>query len=138
MASLNLSSAFHTIPMHPNFTKYLNFRIGQQTYQYLVLPMGFRDSPRLFSKIIKPVLAYLRGQGLLSSVYTDDFFLVELNSEECDDNVSTSHKVLTKCGFEFSDKSVFKPTQTLLHLGFILDSTSMTEINKEIYQNLLT
>lgn len=138
MASIDLSNAFHTIPMHPNFTKYLKFRIGQQTYQYLVLPMGFRDSPRLFSKILKPVLAYLRGQGLLSSVYTDDFFLVGLNSEECDNNVSISRTVLRKCGFEFSDKSVFIPTQTLLHLGFILDSTSMTvSLGRDKQDNIL-
>ena len=75
MASIDLSNAFHTIPIHQDYTKYLKFRIGHQTYKYLVLPMGFRDSPRLFSKILKPVLSHLRSKSLLSSVYIDDFLI---------------------------------------------------------------
>ena len=50
MASIDLKNAFHTIPMDPAFTKYLKFQINDTTYKYLVLPMGFTSSPRLFCK----------------------------------------------------------------------------------------
>ena len=126
MASIDLSNAFHTIPMHKDFTKFLKFRIGTQVYQYLVLPMGFRDSPRLFNKILKPVLAYLRNKSLLSSVYIDDFFLTAKDLLMCKDNVTITKDVLEELGFEISDKSVLEPTQKLLHLGFILNSIEMT------------
>ena len=126
MASIDLSNAFHTIPIHPEFSKFLKFKIGSQIYKYLVLPMGFRDSPRLFAKILKPVLAHLRAKSLLSSVYIDDFFLLGPAFGECDYNVHISLDVLKSLGFDISDKSVLKPTQKLLHLGFILNSISMT------------
>ena len=126
MASLDLSNAFHTIPMHPDFTKFLKFRIGHHIYKYLTLPMGFRDSPRLFAKILKPVLSHLRSKSLVSSVYIDDFFLLGSSWQECNYNVKVTCKVLQDLGFEFSEKSVLIPTRNLTHLGFSLDSSSMT------------
>ena len=126
MASIDISNAFHTIPIHPDYIKYLKFQIGSQTYQYLCLPMGFRDSPRLFAKILKPVLAHLRSLRLLSSLYIDDFFLLGPACGECSYNVKVSLQLLKDLGFDISDKSILQPTQKLLHLGFILDSISMT------------
>ena len=135
MASIDLSNAFHTIPMHPELMKYLKFKVGTKIYRYLVLPMGFRDSPRLFCKILKPVLAYLRNQNLLSSVYIDDFFLLGHSTISCRHNVQTTLNTLRALGFEISDKSVLEPQQQMLHLGFILDSINMSVSLGEDKQN---
>ena len=126
MGSIDLANAFHTVPMHPDFTKYLKFTVKNITYKYLVLPMGYKDSARMFLKILKPVLAHLRAKSFLSSVYTDDFFLTDKTPPSCSLNVETTKQILKKLGFDFSDKSVTQPTQNLLHLGFILNSVSMT------------
>ena len=48
MASIYLKNTFHTIPLDPEYTKFLKFQINDITYKYLVLPMGFTDFPRLF------------------------------------------------------------------------------------------
>ena len=126
MGSIDISNAFHTIPMHQEFTKYLKFKVGDTVYRYLVLPMGFRDSPRLFCKILKPVLAFLRNQNLLSSVYIDDFFLLGPSFMKCKHNVQITYNTLRALGFEISEKSVLEPKQQMLHLGFILNSINMT------------
>ena len=125
MASLDLSDAYHTIPMHPDSTKYLKFQLDSQIYKYLVLPQGFRDSPRLFTKLLKPVLAHLRARNFLSSVYIDDFYLQADSYDECLANVNYTKAILESLGFQLSPKSVVIPTQQLLHLGFILDSKLM-------------
>ena len=141
MASIDLKNAFHTIPMDPEYTKYLKFQVGNKTYKYLVLPMGFRDSPRLFCKILKPVLAFLRKQSLLSSLYIDDFYLQGISYEDCLHNVNITLQTLKKLGFDVSDKSVLVPKQELEHLGFVLNSINMTislsENKKEHISQLL-
>ena len=126
MASIDLKNAFHTIPMNAEFTKFLKFQIDDKTYRYLVLPMGFTDSPRLFCKILKPVLVFLRKQLLLSSLYIDDFYLQGNSYEECAKNVNITLQTLKNLGFEISGKSMLKPQTELQHLGFVLNSEHMT------------
>ena len=126
MASIDLSNAYHSVPMHPNFTKYLKFKIDHQVYKYLVLPQGFRDSPRIFTKIMKPVVAHLRQNGFLSSLYIDDFYLQGSTFSECKENVDYTSAVLRSLGFEISPKSALIPSQKITHLGFVLDSVNMT------------
>ena len=125
MASIDLSNAYHTIPMHPDYTKFLKFSFENQVYRYLVLPQGFRDSTRIFVKILKPVLSMLRANNLLSSSYIDEFYLQGSSYQNCMNNVLITKQILLKLGFELSDKSVYQPTQSLAHLGFILDSRVM-------------
>ena len=126
MASIDLKNAFHTIPMDPEYTKFLKFQIDNITYRYNVLPMGFTDSPRLFCKILKPVLVYLRKQALISSLYIDDFYLQGDSYEECAHNVKVTLTTLKKLGFEISEKSTLTPHTQLEHLGFVLNSENMT------------
>ena len=125
MASLDLKNAYHTVPIDSSHTKFLKFQFKDKTYEFLTLPQGYRDSPRIFTKILKPVLAFLRSKGLLSSVYIDDFFLLGLTFEECQFNVHTTKTLLLSLGFDLSDKSVMTPVNILPHLGFLLDSSTM-------------
>ena len=53
-------------------------------------------------------------------------FLLGMTEEECENNVVTTVNVLQKLGFDISDKSALQPSQKLTHLGFILDSKTMT------------
>lgn len=138
MASIDLCNAYHTIPIHQDYTKYLKFQFDNQVYQYLVLPQGFRDSPRIFTKILKPVLAVLRQKGLISSVYIDDFYLQASGYEECVKNVTITKDLLISLGFELSEKSIYEPTKKLQHLGFVLDSTAMrVYLSKEKKKHVL-
>ena len=126
MASLDLSNAYHTVPIHPDYQKYLKFEIGNQTYCYLTLPQGFRDSPRLFTKLLMPALKHLREKNFISSVYIDDFYLQGADYYDCKTNVIYTKAFIQSLGFVISDKSVLNPTQELEHLGFILNSKTMT------------
>lgn len=126
MASIDLSNAYHAIPMHSDYTKYFKFQYEGHLYKYLVLPQGFRDSPRLFTKIMKPVLAHLHDKGYLASLYIDDFYLQGATYEECLENVSYTSKLVQSLGFEISSKSVLIPSKQIIHLGFSLNSEKMT------------
>ena len=125
MASIDISNAYHHIPIHPDHSKLLKFEIGSSTVRYLTIPQGYRDSPRIFTKCLKPVLKHLREKGLISSIYIDDLYIQGKDLEECRENVEYTKLLLEKLGFLISEKSIFTPTQSLKHLGFILNSCKM-------------
>ena len=52
--------------------------------------MGLSSSPRIFTKVMKPVLATLRQQGHVNSGYIDDLYLQGKNFSECAKNVTDS------------------------------------------------
>ena len=139
MASIDLSNAYHSIPIHTDFTKFLKFKFEDQIYEYLVLPQGYKDSPRIFVKVLKPLLARLRAMGLINCVYLDDFYLQGRSYDSCSDNVTITHNKLVSLGFEISEKSQFEPSQILDHLGFIINSVKMNvSLSEEKRDNILT
>ena len=142
MASLDLKDAYFSIPVHQNSTKYLKFQFQGQTFKFLALPQGFKDSPRIFTKIMKPVLAHLRLHGINASIYIDDIFIQADSFATCSEHVEYTINFIKNLGFSFSDKSAPIPNQVLRHLGFVLNSKSMTvslaEDKKGKLQSLLT
>ena len=81
----------------------------------------------LFTKVLRPPFAYLRGQGHMSVVYMDDTYLQGDSFNSCQQNVYTTVNLLQHLGFNVNDKkSIFIPTQKLEFLGYILDSLLMT------------
>ena len=72
MASVDLQHAYYSVPIHPNFRKFLKFKWRGQLYAYTCFPNGLANCPRYFTKLLKPVYAHLRAQGLLSAAFVDD------------------------------------------------------------------
>ena len=126
MASIDLADAYHSIPMYTSHTKFLKFEVKGQLYKYLVLPQGYRDSPRIFTKITKPLIAHLHERGILCSIYIDDLYVQGSTFEECKTNVTYAVKILESVGFDISPKSRLTPHQNIEHLGFLLNSKTMT------------
>ena len=126
MASIDLEDAYHSIPMYPRHTKFLKFEVKGQFYKYLVLRQGYRDSPRIFTKITKPLISHLHERGILCSIYIDDLCVQGSTFEECKTNVTYAVKIFESVGFDISPKSHLTPHQNIEHLGFFLDSKTMT------------
>ena len=127
MASVDLKDAFFTIPIYEPHQKYLKFIFDDQLYKFLCMPQGYGPSMRIFTKVLKPVFAYLREKGYISAVYVDDNLLVGDTLEECFENILETISLLRVLGFTIhADKSILKPTQEIVFLGFILNSVNMT------------
>ena len=127
MTSIDLKDAYYSIPVASEHQKYLKFIWRDQLYAFTSLPMGLSSSPRIFTKVLKPVFAYLRRQfGHTCLGYIDDSFYLEDSYKDCE--LATLHAVqlITNLGFKVHpEKSVIVPTQTLEFLGFVLDSIRM-------------
>lgn len=76
MASLDWKDAYYSVPVLPEFQKFLKFRWQGTLYQFTCLPQGLSPAPRLFTKLTKPVYSHLRKKGHLNTAFIDDSFLV--------------------------------------------------------------
>ena len=73
LTSLDLKDAYFHIGIHPADRRYLRFCHNGTAWQFTVLPFGLSTSPRVFTKILKPVLAYAHRVKL--HMYIDDWLL---------------------------------------------------------------
>ena len=133
-----LKDAFYSVPIAQNCRKYLKFKWQGMLFQFTALVMGLASSPRIFTKILKPIYAHLRQLGHISNGYLDDSYLMGYTYDQCVDNINEILAVMRKFGFTPNiDKSVLIPTHIIEHLGFIINSIEMTvSITKEKYEKL--
>ena len=61
LVSIDLQDTYMHIPIHPAYRKYLRFKIQGKVYQFKVLPFGLASAPRVFTKMMAPVVALARA-----------------------------------------------------------------------------
>ena len=76
LASVNLSHAYFSIPIHESYRRFLHFIWKEQLYEYVCLPFGYSLDPRTFTKILKPLYSLLRSNGMNVCYY-----IIARNSE---------------------------------------------------------
>ena len=64
LAKLDLKDAYFLVPVDPNHQKFLQFQWQGNLYQFHCLPFGLSCTPRTFTKLMKPVVAFLRERGI--------------------------------------------------------------------------
>lgn len=127
MATIDLKDAYFLVSINKHHRKMLRFEWKSQLYEFNVLCFGICTAPFVFTKLMKPVLKYLRSQGLISVNYLDDFLLVGQSYDECVYNVSTTMNTLHSLGFVInSNKSQITPKTECKFLGFIFNTKNMT------------
>ena len=95
-------------------------------YQFTCLPFGLSPSARLFTKTLKPVIAFLRSMGIRLLIFSDNILITADSPERAAEHTEIVIRVLESLGFVIKKKtSILKPTQTILFLGFIVNSIKM-------------
>ena len=127
LTKIDLKDAFYSIPIAKKSRKYLQFIYHNKLYQFCVLPFGISTAPRVFSKILKPVIALLHTRGISLIIYLDDLLIAAGTYIDCLNHTKQVISLLESLGFRTNyEKSIIIPTQKLEFLGFIIDSTSMS------------
>ena len=127
LASLDCQDAFLTIAMHPDCYKYLCFDFEGVRYCFIALVFGLTCAPRIFSKLLKVPLSFMRTKGIKNSAWLDDILLVASSSSESSEDIQYSKSFLESLGFIIkTSKSNLTPSQTLQHVGFIWDTANYT------------
>ena len=126
MINLDLTDAYLTVPMHPDSRKFLRFLLGDKTYEFTAMPFGLNVAPRLFTKIMKPVVASLRSQGVRLIIYLDDILIIASSIETLNRHKTLAVSLLESLGFLINyEKSNLTPSQQIVFLGMLVDSASM-------------
>lgn len=127
-ASIDLTDAYFSIPIHESDWKYLKFYWDGKLYYFKVLVFGLSLAPRVFTRICKPILAKLRGDlNTRCSLYIDDMLLINDSYQALKQNLDSALKLLTSLGFTINtEKSVLTPTQRIKHLGLVINSRTLS------------
>ncbi|XP_070573977.1 uncharacterized protein [Ptychodera flava] len=107
-------------------SKYLKFQWRQKMYQFLCLTFGLASAPRIFTKLMKPVIAILRRLGIRLIIYLDDIRLMNQSKELLLQDRDTLLFLLQQLGFGINwKKSFLTPSQEIEFLGFLINSVTM-------------
>ena len=139
MISIDLKDAYQSVPIAETDRKFLRFQWGGHLYQFQCLPFGLSSAPRTFTKILKPVMALLRCNGICSIVFIDDILLMAQSREELVQVAQELIQLLQLLGFMINwEKSMLTPCQEIVFLGFLVNSLQMIlRLPEEKLQNII-
>ena len=121
-ASMDLKDGFHHIKIKNEFRKYFGFQWRNQFFVWNVLSFGCSISPYFFTKILRPVVQYLRDCGIRLILYVDDFLICSAKNTILS-NIELVKDTLTDLGWTINiDKSQLSPVISIEYLGLILEN----------------
>ena len=133
LLSFDLAVGYRHVHLHPAMLDFFVFRYGGRTFRCLALPFGWGRSAFHFTRLLRPVVAYLRNVwGYRVLWYLDDFLIAPrggrgATSEDC---LTASRRIdafLMKLGLQrHATKGVWGAGATELeHLGFSVSTLTM-------------
>ena len=127
MVKVDLKDTYMTVPIHHQDSKFLRFSWEQKVFQFRSLPFGLASAPRKFTKLLRPLLARLRSQGLRMVVYLDDILHMASSEELIGQHLTLLLSWLEELGFIINkDKSVMEPGHQIEFLGLTVNSNTMS------------
>ena len=98
-----------------------------QDFRFRCLPFGLKSAPRIWTRIFKPVITYLRSvHSIRLVVYLDDILICNSTREGCHRDTVTVVNVLRSLGFLLNEKKCATvPSKRREFLGLICDSQAM-------------
>ena len=130
LTSVDLKESFYHFKIKPTLRKYLSFKFENNYYSFCVLPFGFCLSPYFHAKILKPVVTFLREQGIRLNLYVDDFLICAIASR-FRDHTDFVLNTLTDLGLRVNlEKSELEGAQNLLYIGYHVDTSNTFPIIK--------
>lgn len=127
LGKIDLKDAYFVVPIWENHQKFLRFLWKGSLMEFACLPFGLASAPRIFTKLMKPVVALLRRSGIRLIIYLDDILFMNQTPMALRRDISTALHLLENLGFIINmTKSQLDPTQTLEFLGFLVNTRDMT------------
>ena len=120
MVKLDLQDAYLLVAVHSEHFKFLRFYWKGILYEYVCLPFGLSSAPRVFTKLLRPVVAYLRSLGIRLFIYLDDLLIINSSISGL---LRLVVDLLELLGFIINyKKSVVTPQRLMEYLGMLIDS----------------
>ena len=99
MVKLDLSDAYFGVSIIKSHRKFLRFQWKGRIYEFQALPFGLGVGPRYCTKLLKPVIAFLRRIGVRIIIYLDDMILLNQSSQLILRDLTSLRWLLENLGF---------------------------------------
>ena len=121
--SIDFSDAFHHIPIHRSYYRFLAFQVDAKKYWYTVCPFGLSPIPQVFTAAMAPLKHHVRDQmGITIFQYLDDWLLLFSEPIQAAEQTLRFAELCIELGLLVNlDKSELCPTQLMVHLGIEWD-----------------
>lgn len=121
--STDLEDAYFHIPLAKESKKHVCFMWKGVTYCSNVLPFGLGLAPWVFTKTVRPVVAFCRAVGTSVLAYLDDFLWAAESKNRAQQLADFARWLLRELGFAVSEKkSEWSPVQLIRFLGLLVNS----------------
>lgn len=118
--TLDLASGFHQVEMDPMDIPKTAFNVEHGHFEFLRMPMGLKNSPSTFQRVMDNILRGLQNQICL--VYLDDIIVFSTSLQEHIINLEKVFQRLRESNFKIQmDKSEFLKLETA-YLGHVISS----------------
>ena len=122
LISVDLESGFHHLPVKIEFQTFLGFYWNGDYYLWCVLAFGIKSAPYFFNKVLRPVLAFLRGNNIRSALFVDDFLFM-IKHLVLTDQREFMIQTLEELGWSINyDKSKLLESKSCKFIGFVVHS----------------
>lgn len=96
---IDLKDAYLTVPIFHEHKKILQIRWKGVVYQFTCLCFGLASAPWAFTKLLKPVVAFLRKRGIRLVIYLDDILILNESKKGAEEDFALVVSILEQCGF---------------------------------------
>lgn len=122
MVTIDLENGFQHVPIKPEHRKYLGIQWRNSYFVWCTLPFGLNASPYFFNKTVRPVIKYLRQQGLRVVVFVDDFILMA-QEDAINSHTHLLLETLQRLGWHINfDKCDLEPSTSKVFVGYVVMS----------------
>ena len=87
MRKIDLKDAYLTVSVKESHRDFLKFQWKDKNYRFCSLRFGLATAPRVFIKILRPLAAKLRKQGIRILFYLDDLLVLAQSQQMLDQHV---------------------------------------------------
>ena len=113
--SLDLTKGFWQIPVHPEDRKFFAFSTESMHLEYLVAPMGAKNSPSYLSALMQLVLRGLPIQNVVS--YLDDILIADVDMETHLKHLDQVLSAIEKAGLKLNPAKSLVARESVVCLG---------------------
>jgi len=125
LTTLDITEAYPHLLIVPEQRQFFRLVWEGIHYQYRALCFGVAPAPRIFTKILRPIIQLLRRSGIRCVPYLDDILILASSREKSIQQSQMAVNLLVRLGLFISPKSCLDPSRTRVFLGMTIDSHRM-------------
>jgi hypothetical protein len=121
LLTTDIEKAYYCLPLHPDAQAYLGWQWRGKYYMPTCLVFGLSTAPRIFTKIMRPMMAFMRSLGVRVLGMIDDYMWAA-KADKMKGLREAVKQVMTGLGWKLNAKCVWEPSDEVLMLGMLINT----------------